>query len=189
MSLRNPRLPHRYQQLGRMSLITPDFGLLVWMTLIFGIVFFILAKFGFPMITGMVDDRADRISKAISQAKEAEQRMQDLAKEQQSLLEEARKERNEMLREASATREQMIQQAKADAQAEADKIVASSRLEIAAEKENALRAVRAEMAELAMRIAAKVIRKDLESDAAQLQYIDRLIGEMSSDKTADRQNS
>lgn len=171
-----------------MSLITPDFGLLVWMTLIFGIVFFILAKFGFPMITGMVDDRADRISRAINQAKEAEQRMQDLAKEQQRLLEEARKERNDMLKEASATGAQLIQQAKADAQAEADKIIARTREEIAAERESALRAVRSEVAELSMRIAEKVIRKDLEGDAAQSQYIDRLIEEMSSDKT-ERTNS
>ena len=44
-----------------MSLITPDFGLLFWMTLIFGIVFFILAKFGFPVITDMVRKRQERI--------------------------------------------------------------------------------------------------------------------------------
>lgn len=171
-----------------MSLITPDFGLIVWMTLIFGIVFLILAKFGFPMITGMVDDRAERISKAISQAKEAEQRMQNLAMEQQRMLEEARRERNEMLKEASATSAQIIQQAKADAQAEADKIIARTKEEIAAEKESALRSVRGEVAELSMRIAEKVIRKDLEGDAAQSQYIDRLISEMSSDK-AERTNS
>ena len=163
-----------------MSLITPDFGLLVWMTLIFGIVFFILAKFGFPMITGMVDDRADRISKAISQAKEAEQRMQDLAKEQQKLIDETRKERNEMLKEAAAARQQLIQQAKEDAQSEADKILAKARVEIAAEKESALREVRAEVADLSMRIAEKVVRKSLDGDEAQSQYIDRLIDEMSS---------
>lgn len=163
-----------------MSLITPDFGLLVWMTLIFGIVFFILAKFGFPMITGMVDDRADRISKAISQAKEAEQRMQDLAKEQQKLIDETRKERNEMLKEAAAARQQLIQQAKEDAQSEADKILAKARVEIAAEKESALREVRAEVADLSMRIAEKVLRKSLDGDEAQSQYIDRLIDEMSS---------
>lgn len=150
------------------------------MTLIFGIVFFILAKFGFPMITGMVDDRADRISKAISQAKEAEQRMQDLAKEQQKLIDETRKERNEMLKEAAAARQQLIQQAKEDAQSEADKILAKARVEIAAEKESALREVRAEVADLSMRIAEKVVRKSLDGDEAQSQYIDRLIDEMSS---------
>ena len=45
-----------------MSLVTPDFGLLFWMVVIFGIVFFLLAKFGFPIITGMVEGRNAKIS-------------------------------------------------------------------------------------------------------------------------------
>ena len=38
-----------------MSLLTPDSGLLFWMVIVFGIVFVILAKYGFPVITRMVD--------------------------------------------------------------------------------------------------------------------------------------
>ena len=45
-----------------MNLMLPDSGLLFWMTLIFAIVLFILAKFGFPIITGMVEKRNKRIS-------------------------------------------------------------------------------------------------------------------------------
>ena len=37
-----------------MNLMLPDSGLLFWMTLIFLVVFLILAKFGFPVITSMV---------------------------------------------------------------------------------------------------------------------------------------
>ena len=40
-----------------MSLLTPDSGLLFWMVIVFGIVFVILAKYGFPVITRMVDER------------------------------------------------------------------------------------------------------------------------------------
>ena len=75
-----------------MSLITPDFGLLVWMTLIFGIVFFVLAKWGFPMITGSVEKRAQRIGESIKAAKEAEERLRNLAEEQSRMIEEARQE-------------------------------------------------------------------------------------------------
>ena len=52
-----------------MNLMLPDSGLLFWMTIIFAIVFFILAKFGFPIITGMVDKRAKRIDDAIAAAR------------------------------------------------------------------------------------------------------------------------
>ena len=57
-----------------MSLITPDFGLIFWMTLIFAIVFFIVAKFGFPVITGMAGKRADKIAEGLRKAEEARQK-------------------------------------------------------------------------------------------------------------------
>ena len=62
-----------------MSLVTPDFGLLFWMTVIFAIVFFLLAKFGFPMITGMVNKRTDYIGKSLADAREAQRQLRDLA--------------------------------------------------------------------------------------------------------------
>ena len=40
-----------------MSLLLPDSGLLFWMFVAFGIVFVILAKYGFPIIIRMVEDR------------------------------------------------------------------------------------------------------------------------------------
>ena len=48
-----------------MSLLTPDSGLLFWMVIVFGIVFVILAKYGFPVITRMVDERKKYIEKSL----------------------------------------------------------------------------------------------------------------------------
>ena len=75
-----------------MNLMLPDSGLIFWMTIIFAIVFFILAKFGFPIITGMVDRRTKRIDDAIAAARQAEESLAGLAKEQERLLEEAKAE-------------------------------------------------------------------------------------------------
>ena len=55
-----------------MSLITPDGGLLFWMVLIFGIVFFILAKWGFPIISSSVESRSGRIAESLRKADEIE---------------------------------------------------------------------------------------------------------------------
>ena len=129
-----------------MSLITPDFGLLVWMTLIFGIVFFVLAKWGFPMITGSVEKRAQRIGESIKAAKEAEERLRNLAEEQSRMIEEARQEQSRILKEASASRDSIVEQAKDQARAEASRILDQARIQIAAEKESALRDVRKEVA-------------------------------------------
>ena len=45
-----------------MGLLTPEPGLIFWMIIIFGVVFFLLAKYGFPVIIKMVDDRSSHAS-------------------------------------------------------------------------------------------------------------------------------
>jgi len=160
-----------------MSLITPDFGLLFWMTLIFGIVFFVLAKFGFPVITDMVRKRKERIDQSIADARTIEARMAALAEEQRQMLDEARKEQSAILKEASETKARILAEAKEQARAEADKILADARTQIAAEKESALRDVRKEVALLSVSIAEKILRKDLSVDEAQREYIDKMVDE------------
>ena len=161
-----------------MSLITPDFGLIVWMTLIFGIVFFILAKWGFPMITDSVQKRADRINASIKAAKEAEEKLRNLAAEQSEMIEEARKEQARILKEAAASRDMIVEQAKVQAQDEATKIMDNARTQIAADKESALRDIRKEVALLSVSVAEKVLKKDLEDSGSQTELVNRLVDEI-----------
>ncbi len=165
-----------------MSLITPDFGLLVWMTLIFGIVFFVLAKWGFPMITGSVEKRAARIGDSIKAAKEAEEKLRNLAEEQSRMIEETRQEQSRILKEAAASRDSIVEQAKVQAREEASRILDQARTQIAAEKESALRDVRKEVALLSVSVAEKVLKKSLSDADGQSALVDRLVDEVSSSK-------
>ena len=162
-----------------MNLMLPDSGLLFWMTIIFAIVFFILAKFGFPIITGMVDKRAKRIDDAIAAARKAEESLAGLAKEQERLLAEARAEQARILQEAAAQRDNMIAQAQEQAKEEAKKIMDEAKERIQEEKEAALRDVRKEVAIMSVAIAEEVVRKELSTDKGQMELIDRMIEEMS----------
>ena len=161
-----------------MSLITPDFGLLVWMTLIFGIVFFVLAKWGFPMITDSVRERADRINESIAKAREAEEKLANLASEQDALVEQARKEQARILKEAAATRDSIVEQAKVQARDEASKIMDQARIQIAAEKESAMRDIRNEVAVLSVAVAEIVLRKELAHDPGRDGLMERLVDEL-----------
>lgn len=165
-----------------MSLITPDFGLLVWMTLIFGIVFFVLAKWGFPMITGSVEKRAQRINDSIKAAKEAEEKLRNLAEEQSRMIEETRQEQSRILKEAAASRDNIVEQAKVQAREEASRILDQARTQIATEKESALRDVRKEVALLSVSVAEKVLKASLSDGAEQSALVDRLVDEVSSSK-------
>ena len=157
----------------------PDSGLIFWMTIIFAIVFFILAKFGFPIITGMVDKRSRRIEDAIVAARKAEEALAGLAKEQERLLAEAKAEQARILAEAAAQRDSLIAQAQEDARTEAGKILAEAKERINEEKEAALRDVRKEVAVLAVTIAEKVVRKEMSTDKGQMELIDRMMDSMS----------
>jgi len=162
-----------------MNLMLPDSGLLFWMTIIFAIVFLVLAKFGFPIITGMVEKRTKRIDDAIDAAREAEAKLSGLAQEQERLIGEARAEHDRILKEAAAEREKMIAAAQEQARAEAGKIMEETRERIKEEKEAALRDIRREVAVLSVAIAEKVVRKELSTDIGQKEMVDRMLDELS----------
>ena len=162
-----------------MDLMLPDTGLLFWMTVIFGLVLFILAKFGFPLITGMVDKRNKRINDSLEAARTAEEAIAHLKEEQDRIVAETRAEQSRLMQEAATERDRMIAQAQEQAKAEAQKIMEDAKVRINQEKELAMRELRNEVAKMSIAIAEKVVRKDLASDAAQKDLIDKLVDELS----------
>ena len=161
-----------------MSLITPDFGLIFWMTLIFAIVFFIVAKFGFPVITGMAGKRADKIAEGLRKAEEARVQYEELSTRCELMLKETREKQAAMLKEASAQSEQIVAKAKLQAQNEAAKLLENARVQIRAEKESAMREMRRELAGISVSIAEKVVRRELSSDQAHTDYLNTLLDEV-----------
>ena len=160
-----------------MNLVTPDFGLLFWMVVIFGIVFFLLWKFGFPVITDMVDKRSAKIAQSLKDADEIAARMEEWKVEHARMMEETRKQQSEIIREATETRAKIISEAKAQAKQEADSMIASAKAQIEAEKESALRDVRREIAVLGVEVAEKILRHELSDTGSQRAFIDSLVDE------------
>lgn len=159
------------------SFLTPDFGLLFWMLLAFVIVFVILAKYGFPVITKMVDDRKDFIDESLQNARKANEKLAQVAAESETILKEAREQQSRILKEAMATREGIISEAKDKAQVEGRKMLDDAKAQIQAEKENALRDIRTQVAGLSVQVAEKVLLKKLEDDRAQNELVEQLIEE------------
>ena len=165
-----------------MSLITPDFGLIFWTVVIFAIVFFILAKFGFPIITAMVEKRSNHIADSLKAAEEATRKLERLSAQQQELIREARLEQGRILQEASEERERIVRKAKDEATAEAAKIVQQARAQIAAERENAVQDIRSRVAAISVDVAEKIIRTRLEDGEAQAALLSKLVDEASENR-------
>ena len=162
-----------------MDLMLPDTGLLFWMTVIFGLVLFILAKFGFPLITGMVDKRNKRINDSLEAARTAEEAIAHLKEEQDRIVAETRAEQNRLMQEAAAERDRMIAQAKEQTKVETQKMIEEAQAHISQEKERAMKELRNEVAKMSLAIAEKVVRKDLASDSSQKELVDKLVDELS----------
>ena len=161
-----------------MNLMLPDSGLLFWMTLIFLVVFLILAKFGFPVITSMVEKRTKRIDDALSAARKAEEAIAHLSHEQERIVAETKVEQARMIQEAAAERDRLIASAQDQARLEAQKIIEEARARINEEKEAALKEARKELAIISLAIAEKIVRKDLSEGKAQKELVDRYVDEI-----------
>ncbi len=161
-----------------MSLLLPDSGLLFWMLLSFGVVFAILAKYGFPIVTKMVDERKAYIDQSLKVAKEANDQLSKLKSDSETLIAEANKEQGRILRDAMHEREKIISDARKQAELAAQKELDDVKKQIQQEKEEAIRDIRRQVAVLSVDIAEKIIRKNLDEDREQMEMIDRMVDEV-----------
>ncbi|WP_291530532.1 F0F1 ATP synthase subunit B [Bacteroides sp. UBA939] len=161
-----------------MSLLLPDSGLLFWMLLSFGVVFVVLAKYGFPVIVKMVESRKTYIDQSLEVAKEAHAQLSKLKAESEKLIADANKEQGRILREAMHERDKIIVEARKQAEVAAQKELDEVRRQIQQEKEDAIRDIRRQVAVLSVDIAEKVIRKNLDGEQEQMDMIDRMLDEI-----------
>ena len=157
----------------------PDLGLLFWMLLAFLVVFGILAKYGFPAITNMVDERNHYIDESLRKAHEAQERLANIEKEGESILQEAREKQAQILKEAAETRDAIVEQAQAKARSEGARLLDEAKMAIEQEKKAAIADIRQQVATLSVDIAEKVLRKNLKDDKSQMDLIDRMLDEVS----------
>lgn len=161
-----------------MELVTPGIGLIFWMTLSFGIVFFLLRKFAWGPILGMIKEREDSIEKALKAAENAKEDLKLFQSQNEKLMQEARAERDAMLKEAREMREKMLNDAKEKAGSEAERILASARQEITNEKNAAINQIKDQVATLSVEIAEKILRSELSSDEKQKSLMQNLLAEV-----------
>lgn len=164
------------------AILTPDFGLFFWMLVAFLVVFLILAKFGFPVITGMVEERKNFIDESLRKAHEAQERLANIEKEGESILQEAREKQALILKEAAESRDAIVEQAQQKARTEGARLLEEAKAAIEQEKKAAIADIRQQVAALSVEIAEKVLRQNLRDDKSQMDLINRMLDDVSTDK-------
>ncbi len=161
-----------------MELLTPEFGLVFWMFVAFACLYFILAKWVWPFIIKSMEERADLIDKGVAYAQEAKSHLDNAKAEADKLLAEARNEQADILREAAKMRNELIEKARGDAAEEAKKVSQAAQVSLEQARKEAEKQLRTEVGDLALRIAEKVIRKNIANDDAQRALVDQYLSEV-----------
>ena len=160
------------------SILTPDLGLLFWMLIAFLVVFGVLVKFGFPAIINMVNSRKQYIDDSLKKAHEASARLENIQLEGEAMLQQARQKQAEILKEAADTRDAIVAKAQEQARHEAARLIEEAKADIAQAKSAALSEIRAQVAELSVSVAEKILRSELSDANRQMTTIDRLLDEV-----------
>jgi len=161
-----------------MDLVTPSIGLVVWTTLCFGILLFLLGKFAWKPILGAIAERENSIESALLKAEAVKEEMTRLTSENENLLKQARAERDAILSEAKKVKDQMISDAKATAHTEGARMIELARVEINNQKAIAMADVKNQVASLSLEIAEKVLRKQFEDQSKQDELVSQLLKEV-----------
>jgi F-type H+-transporting ATPase subunit b len=161
-----------------MSLINPGFGLIIWMTLAFGVVLYVLAKFAWKPIMAALKEREESIESSLRAADRAKEEMKNMVLDNEKLLRDAKDERDAILREGRRIREKMLEEAKERATNEANLIVENAKVRIEHEKKAALIDLKNTIANYSLEFAEKILRQEMEDKNKQKEYIERLLKEV-----------
>lgn len=167
-----------------MDLVTPEFSLVIWMTITFGILVFILGKFAWKPILNSLKERETSIETALKSAEEAKAQIAQMKSDNEALLQQARVERDEILKEAKQMKDQIVSEAKKSAEIEGTKLIERANQEIAKSKNAAIDELKSQIAGFSIELTQKLLKKELESNDEQKRLIDSHIKDLESKQTA-----
>jgi F-type H+-transporting ATPase subunit b len=131
------------------------FAVLVWFTM----------RFVWPPITKAIDERTQKIADGLSAAERARLELSNANRRVEEQLSAARDDAAKRLADAERLAQSMIEQAKARAAEEGAKIVAAARAEAQQEVVKAREALRGQVADLAVRGAEQILRREVDAKA------------------------
>lgn len=158
-----------------MDLLIPEVGLVVWHSIAFLLLLFLLTKFAWKPVLKSIKDREESIDNALASAEKAKQEMARLTNENEELLKAARIERDQILKEAKELKDQIVADAKVSAQTEGTKLIEQAKKEIDDQKKRALAEVKNQVSELSLDIAKKVLQQEFSDQSKQEALVSDLL--------------
>lgn len=145
-----------------MKLLLPNMAEFIPACIAFLIIWFIMAKFAWPMVLKMMDERENKIQSDLDAAAKAHAEADEAKAQIDAKLEEAQLKANEIIAEAKRDAEKTRADMLAEAQKESQAIIAKAHDVIDAERAKAMAELSGSVVDLSVEIAGKVIGEGLD---------------------------
>ena len=147
-----------------MELFKLDPGLAIWTWIAFGILFFILWKFAFPVLIGNIKEREKLIAKSVDDADEIEKRLKEINIEYAEIIKKARTEADGILLETRKESDLLKRKLLLKAEEEAADIVIQIKDKMSKEREALLLALQGEIADFVCNTSAHIVETSFTSE-------------------------
>jgi F-type H+-transporting ATPase subunit b len=152
-------------------------GLTLWTAITFILLIFVLGKYAFGPIVKMLDERESTIRGSIDEAKRERAEAEKLLAAQKDALLQAQREAAEIAKRNAQEMEVYRAQLTSLAKKESETLVANARKQIGEERTKAVAELRAEVADLAVAAAARIVKSSLD-EKTQRQLVEDYIKDL-----------
>ncbi|GAB5518173.1 MAG: F0F1 ATP synthase subunit B [Rhodothermales bacterium] len=161
------------------DLLAPNWGLAFWTIVVFTIVFLLLKSKAWPTITAALGEREEKIQASLDEAKRALAEAKQLQSDNAKARREAEQDAQRILREAREAAEKITAEQVNEARVKAQQVREQALADIENEKQSAIQALRAEVADLAIQAASKILDENMDAPR-QRSLVDKFIDSLPS---------
>jgi F-type H+-transporting ATPase subunit b len=159
------------------SIILPATNELIWGSISFAVVLFLLWKFAWPGLKKGLDARSERIREDLEEAESARQESEQLLEQYKAQLADARSEASRMVEEGRHTAEDLRRDLETRAQTEIAEIRQRAAADVESAKAQALQDLKADVADIAMNATEMLVKRNLDRDT-QAQLVEDYINQV-----------
>jgi F-type H+-transporting ATPase subunit b len=169
---------HLYLAADQQDPLIPDLAELVIGAIVFAIVFAILYRVLFPRIAKTLEERTDAIEGGLKRAEDAQAEANRVLKEYQEQLAASRQEASRLREEAREEGAQIRAELREQGEAERQRLVEAAHVQLDADRQQAINALRAEVGSLAVELASRIVGESLEDEARQRRTVEYFLADL-----------
>jgi F-type H+-transporting ATPase subunit b len=158
--------------------LIPHLGTIIWVSIIFAVVYFVLAKFAWKPLLSTIEDRESTIAESLKNADEVKVKLKNLELVQEKIIEIAKQDKERIVREGIDQRDKIISNANDMALQKTNKMIDDARKQIERERTAALAEMKSQIAALSIEIATKLVKGDMEDQQRHKKVVEQLIDEI-----------